>query len=79
MTENGYLYILSAKDIKLPLSKIGMTTRTPQVRCAEINKSSTGDILWQVEYYVFVNDCQKLESHPYNELQFRLSVSHLDM
>jgi T5orf172 domain len=62
MTENGYVYILSAKDIKLPLSKIGMTTRAPQVRCAEINKSSTGDLLWQVEHQVFVDDCQKAES-----------------
>ena len=68
MTENGYVYILSAKDIELPLSKIGMTTRTPLVRCNEINKSSTGDLLWQVEHQVFVDDCQKMESLLHNKL-----------
>jgi len=62
MAESGYIYILSTKDIKLPLSKIGMTTRTPKTRCDEINKSSTGDLLWQVAHEKFVDDCQQAES-----------------
>ena len=41
----GYVYILEVKDIVLPVCKIGMTTRTPNKRCAEINNSSTGDFI----------------------------------
>lgn len=58
----GYLYVLSVKDIELPVCKIGMTTRDPVTRCAEINKSSTGDFIWEVAHGIPVSDCQKLES-----------------
>ena len=62
MSDPGYVYILSPKDLDLPLSKIGKTTRTARERCAEINKSSTGDLLWQVEHEVYVDNCQAAES-----------------
>ena len=58
----GYVYILEVKDIILPVCKIGMTERDPARRCAEINNGSTGDFLWEVADYVYVNDCQRLES-----------------
>lgn len=45
---NGYVYILGVKDIDLPVCKIGMTRRNPFDRCREINKSSTGDFIWEV-------------------------------
>lgn len=65
----GYVYILGVKDIELPVCKIGMTRRNPIDRCAEINRSSTGDFLWEVASYVAVNDCQVLESLVHSKLQ----------
>jgi hypothetical protein len=62
MTVKGYVYVLEVKDLSLPICKIGMTTRTPNLRCSEINKSSTGDLLWQVDKAIYVDDCRELES-----------------
>lgn len=64
----GYVYILEVKDIVLPVSKIGMTTRSPYQRCAEINNSSTGDFIWSVTHYVAVDDCKALESLVHSKL-----------
>lgn len=64
----GFVYILEVKDLALPICKIGMTTRTPAERCSEINKSSTGDLLWSVSSHVAVNDCAMLESLVHKEL-----------
>lgn len=64
----GYVYILEVKDIYLPVCKIGMTTRTPSERCNEINKSSTGDFIWEVAHSVAVDDCRKLESLAHKKL-----------
>lgn len=57
----GFVYILEVKDIDLPVCKIGMTSRQPETRCTEINKSSTGDFLWEVHSYFPVSDCKGLE------------------
>jgi hypothetical protein len=65
----GYVYILEVKDIVLPVCKIGMTSRDPIDRCAEINKSSTGDFIWAVAYKIAVNDCSKLESLVHKKLE----------
>lgn len=60
--KQGYVYILGVKDISLAISKIGMTQRTPIIRCVEINKNSTtGDLLWEVVDSVFVNNCYQAE------------------
>lgn len=67
--KEGYVYILEVKDIDLPVCKIGMTLRNPQVRCAEINNNSTGDFIWQVAYDVSVDDCRKLESFFHKKLE----------
>ena len=56
---NGYVYILEVRDIDLPVCKIGRTYKTPQKRCADINRSSTGDFLWQVAYEFSVSDCER--------------------
>jgi len=64
----GYVYILQVKDIDLPVCKIGMTTRDPYQRCAEINMSSTGDFIWEVAHHVSVNDCSRLESLVHQQL-----------
>lgn len=66
--EKGYVYVLGVKDINLPVSKIGRTARDPSVRCAEINKSSTGDFLWEVTHQIAVNDCRKFESLVHTKL-----------
>ena len=60
--EAGFVYVLGATDIELPLCKIGRTARDPAVRCAEINQSSTGDLVWAVRHQIAVNDCRKFES-----------------
>ena len=57
----GYVYILEVSDIDLPVCKIGQTSKSPYTRCDEINRSSTGDFLWQVAYQFPVNDCQRFE------------------
>ena len=59
---HGFVYILRVTDIDLPVCKIGSTTKDPQVRCAEINRSSTGDFIWTVAHSVPVDDCRRLES-----------------
>jgi len=64
----GYVYILEVKDIDLPVCKIGMTSRDPNDRCAEINKSSTGDFIWEVAHKVLVDDCKRLESLVHEKL-----------
>jgi hypothetical protein len=58
----GYVYILVVKDLDLPVCKIGRTTKDPMDRCAEINRSSTGDFLWSVRYVLAVDDCVRFES-----------------
>ena len=65
----GYVYILQVKDIDLPVCKIGMTVRSPYQRCAEINNSSTGDFIWDLAYYIAVDDCRALESLVHTKLQ----------
>jgi hypothetical protein len=65
----GFVYILEVSDIILPVCKIGMTTRSPQKRCDEINNSSTGDFIWSVAYSIYVDDCQKLESLVHSKLK----------
>lgn len=65
----GYVYILEVKDIVLPVCKIGMTSRNPIDRCAEINKSSTGDFIWSVAHKIAIDDCSKLESLVHKKLE----------
>lgn len=66
---SGFVYILEVEDIVLPVCKMGMTTRSPQERCNEINNSSTGDFIWSVAYFIYVSDCQKLESLVHSKLK----------
>jgi hypothetical protein len=66
---SGYVYILEVRDIDLPVCKIGMTSRKPIARCAEINRSSTGDFLWEVAFQFAVDDCKALESLAHRKLE----------
>jgi len=65
----GYVYILEVSDIDLPVCKIGRTSRNPYARCAEINRSSTGDFLWQVAYEFPVDDCRRFERKIHKKLE----------
>jgi hypothetical protein len=65
----GYVYILEVSDIDLPVCKIGQTSKNPYARCAEINRSSTGDFLWQVAYEFPVNDCKQFERKIHKKLE----------
>lgn len=66
---NGYVYILEVRDIDLPVCKIGRTSKTPQERCTDINRSSTGDFLWQVAYEFAVSDCKRFERLVHKKLE----------
>lgn len=65
---SGYVYILEVRDIDLPVCKIGRTRKNPYDRCAEINRSSTGDFLWQVAYEFAVDDCKQFEKLVHRKL-----------
>ncbi|HEY1783310.1 MAG TPA: GIY-YIG nuclease family protein [Roseiarcus sp.] len=65
---NGYVYILETVGLDLRVCKIGRTTKHPRERCQEINKSSTGDFLWQVRHAMAVDDCVRFESLIHQEL-----------
>jgi hypothetical protein len=64
----GNVYVLEVKDFDLPVCKIGMTQKDPNARCAEINKSSTGDFIWSLKHVVSVDDCGRFESLIHREL-----------
>lgn len=64
----GYVYILGPRGLDLPICKIGKTKNDPLTRCAQINDSSTGDILWDVKHAVMVDDYSALESLIHREL-----------
>ena len=66
---SGYVYILEVRDIDLPVCKIGRTKKNPYDRCAEINRSSTGDFLWQVVYEFAVDDCKQFEKLAHKKLE----------
>jgi hypothetical protein len=69
-TQNsGYVYILEVRDIDLPVCKIGRTKKNPYDRCAEINRSSTGDFLWQVAFEFVVDDCKQFEKLVHKKLE----------
>lgn len=61
-SKRGFLYILTVADIDLPVCKIGRTARDPDRRVAEINRSSTGDFLWEVAHSIAVDDCRAFEA-----------------
>lgn len=69
MLNSGFLYVLAVKDISLPVCKIGMTTRTPEDRCNEINRSSTGDFLWTLTTAFAVTDCLAAEKLAHKTLE----------
>ena len=69
MPNSGFLYVLAVKNLSLPVCKIGMTTRTPEERCNEINKSSTGDFLWAISTAFNVEDCRDAERYVHKELE----------
>lgn len=64
----GFVYVLEVQDIMLPVCKVGMTTRDPQSRCAEINAGSTGDFRWKVVHSWPVSDCRAFESLVHQKL-----------
>ena len=53
----GNVYFLAPVNFENPaFCKIGRTKYDPEDRCAQINRSSTGDILWGVRHVVTVDD-----------------------
>ena len=60
--KNGYLYCFSNSSMP-GLYKIGMTSRTPEERLAEANKSNTykPPTPYKIEFQIFIQDVQKYE------------------
>ena len=53
----GNVYFLAPVNFENPaFCKIGRAKNDPEARCAQINKSSTGDILWGVRHVITVDD-----------------------
>ena len=60
MSAAGYVYILT--NPALPgLLKIGKTTRTPQLRAAELSKPTGVPRPFEVAYALYVLDCHRVE------------------
>lgn len=58
----GNVYFLAPVNFEdAAFCKIGRSKNDPEARCAQINKSSTGDILWGVRHVITVNDHIRFE------------------
>lgn len=63
----GYVYILT--NPALPgLLKIGKTTRTPQLRAAELSKPTGVPRPFEVAYALYVLDCHRVEKRAHQQL-----------
>jgi T5orf172 domain len=59
----GNVYFLAPVNFEnAAFCKIGRAKNAPEARCAQINKSSTGDILWRVRHVVTVDDHIRFEN-----------------
>jgi hypothetical protein len=66
----GNVYFLAPVGFENPgVCKIGCTKHDPEARCAQINKSSTGDILWGVRHVVTVDDHIRFERLVHQRLE----------
>ena len=58
----GNVYFLAPVNFEdAAFCKIGRAKNDPEARCAQINKSSTGDVLWGVRRVVTVDDHIRFE------------------
>jgi hypothetical protein len=58
----GNVYFLAPVNFEnAAFCKIGRAKNDPEARCAQINKSSTGDVLWGVRHVVTVDDHIRFE------------------
>ena len=65
----GSVYVLAPVNFEsAAFCKIGRAKNDPEARCAQINKSSTGDVLWGVRHVVTVDDHIRLESLVHQQL-----------
>ncbi|WP_407950866.1 GIY-YIG nuclease family protein [Parvibaculum sp.] len=56
----GWIYILSNEQNRTDLFKVGITTRSPEVRARELHNTSSA-FPWRVEYAALVDDCRAVE------------------
>lgn len=58
----GNVYFLAPVNFEnAAFCKIGRAKNDPEARCAQINKSSTGDVLWGVRHVVTIDDHIRFE------------------
>lgn len=67
----GNVYFLAPVNFEnAAFCKIGRSKNDPEARCAQINKSSTGDLLWSVRHVITVDDHIRFERLVHQELDF---------
>jgi len=66
----GWIYILSNEQLRADLFKVGITTRSPEIRARELHNTSSA-FPWRVEYAALVEDCRSVEQQV--QLQLRES------
>ena len=65
----GNVYFLAPVNFEnAAFCKIGRAKNDPEARCAQINKSSTGDVLWGVRHVVTVDDHVRFERLVHQQL-----------
>lgn len=81
--EPGYIYILKNPALKDDLLKIGMTTRSPHERIAELSNSTGVPAQFELNFVEWVPDCQqaerllhaRLDKHRYAKEFFCISLN----
>lgn len=67
----GNVYFLAPVNFEsAAFCKIGRSKNDPEARCAQINKSSTGDVLWGVRHVITVDDHIRFERLVHHLLAF---------
>lgn len=73
MSDIGFVYLLSNPAMP-DIYKIGMSERSPFIRCRELSSSTSCPIPFKVEAYIEVNDPYDVEDYLHQEFsEYRLS------
>ena len=79
VTSNGWVYILINPSLQNSYLKIGMTTRTPEIRAREMSEETGIPGEYDVAHKREVYDCEKVEALVHSELdKFRITSTRND-
>lgn len=65
----GWVYVLTNPAHRDDLVKIGLTTRTPQARAAELSADTGVPAPFEVAHAVYVTNCRAVEREVHGQLQ----------